>query len=176
MKYIIQILEQKNILYINQVLKINPRDLCFNTRITLFEMLEFLTKLRMRLKNNFSLLKLKSIVRTNVRKGKIKNSFTIVTHHKDLDKLLGGGIRLQEITEISGLSGTGKTQFCIQLACNVTLPYWLEGLDGDCVYIDTEVNLKKTRLLEIAKGLVDHIKKKSKNKIKSKLLSLYTEV
>jgi len=118
---------------------------------------------------------LKSIVRTNVRKGKIKNSFTIVTHHKDLDKLLGGGIRLQEITEISGLSGTGKTQFCIQLACNVTLPYWLEGLDGDCVYIDTEVNLKKTRLLEIAKGLVDHIKKKSKNKIKSKLLSLYTE-
>merc|ERR1712013_251023 len=118
-EYIIQILEKKNIKYTDQALKKNPRDLCFNTRINLCEMLEFLTRLRIKLKNSLSFLKLKQTLRENAKRKKTKNFNTIVTHHKDLDRLLEGGIHLQEITEINGLSGTGKTQFCVQLACNV---------------------------------------------------------
>ena len=36
-----------------------------------------------------------------------------------IDKTLGGGIRLGQITELYGESGCGKTQLCIQMSLEV---------------------------------------------------------
>jgi len=40
---------------------------------------------------------------------------------------LGGGLFKSGITEISGESGCGKTQFCLQIALTVQLPLPLKG-------------------------------------------------
>lgn len=45
-----------------------------------------------------------------------------------LDKILKSGISNVGITEISGESGSGKSQICLQLAVTVQLPEHLGGL------------------------------------------------
>ena len=50
-----------------------------------------------------------------------------------INQLLGGGISIGfpgNITEVVGSSGTGKTQFVLQLCLMVQLPMELGGLDG----------------------------------------------
>jgi RecA/RadA recombinase len=51
----------------------------------------------------------------------------ITTGCKKIDKALGGGLFKCGITEISGESGCGKTQFCLQIALTVQLPLPLKG-------------------------------------------------
>ena len=46
----------------------------------------------------------------------------ITTGSKSLDKLIGGGVETQSITEFFGEYGSGKSQLCHQLAVNVQLP------------------------------------------------------
>lgn len=61
-----------------------------------------------------------------------------------VDGLLGGGARTAELTELVGLSGTGKTQLCHQLAA-------IAGHgQGRVVYIDTNSSFSVDRLAEIA--------------------------
>jgi RecA/RadA recombinase len=45
-----------------------------------------------------------------------KSQIPIITFCKEIDVMLGGGIRMGEIIEICGVPGIGKTQFGIQLA------------------------------------------------------------
>lgn len=45
-----------------------------------------------------------------------------------VDKILNNGISNVGITEISGESGSGKSQICLQLAVTVQLPEQLGGL------------------------------------------------
>ena len=54
-----------------------------------------------------------------------------------LDAALGGGLR-KGIIEISGESGTGKTQLAILFILQATLPIEKGGLGGKSVYIATE--------------------------------------
>ncbi|KAI9346631.1 P-loop containing nucleoside triphosphate hydrolase protein [Pilaira anomala] len=62
---------------------------------------------------------------------------SISTHSRNIDALFGHGIPPKRITEISGESGSGKTQLCTQLAVNSL------GLEtGECIYIDTEGSFK----------------------------------
>ncbi|MCO5610719.1 hypothetical protein L7F22_064960 [Adiantum nelumboides] len=78
----------------------------------------------------------------------------ISTSCAELDSLLGGGICLQEVTEICGAPGTGKTQFGMQLAINVQIPKDADGLGGSAVYIDTEGSFMVERALQMAQACV----------------------
>lgn len=77
----------------------------------------------------------------------------ITTGSTNLDKLLGGGVETQAITEAYGQFGSGKSQLGFQLACAVQLPKDQGGLDGACLFIDTEHTFRPERIVQIAKHL-----------------------
>jgi DNA repair protein RadA len=79
----------------------------------------------------------------------------ITTGSKELDRLLGGGVETQAITELFGEFGSGKTQLCHQLAVNVQLPSDRGGLEGTVIVIDTENTFRPERIINMAepKGL-----------------------
>lgn len=70
---------------------------------------------------------------------------------KNLDTLLRGGFRTQSITELYSEWGGGKSQLCHQLAVTVQLPKNEGGLDGGCLYLDTEQVFEPDRCVEMAK-------------------------
>jgi len=75
----------------------------------------------------------------------------ITTGSKALDALLGGGIETQQITEAAGAFSSGKSQLGFQLAVNVQLPKEKGGLNGACLFIDTEATFRPERIEQIAK-------------------------
>eukprot|EP01084_Bolivina_argentea_P178722 308888_1 len=77
--------------------------------------------------------------------------------NKEIDNILCGGIELGKISEFCGLSGTGKTQIGLQLACDVQLPEILGGVGGQCIYIDTANSVIGDRLYNISKSFINHI-------------------
>lgn len=83
----------------------------------------------------------------------------IVTFNRELDGILGGGIRLQKVTEIFGDKGVGKTTLCCQLALDVQIPAHLGGLESECLFIDTENTFVKERVKSMAEDCASHCKK-----------------
>ncbi|RLI92041.1 MAG: DNA repair and recombination protein RadA [Candidatus Altiarchaeales archaeon] len=77
----------------------------------------------------------------------------LTTGSKEFDRLLGGGIETQAITEFFGKFGSGKTQLGHQLSVNVQLPRERGGLEGNAVYIDTENTFRPERIQQMAKYL-----------------------
>ena len=61
------------------------------------------------------------------------------------------------MTELCGVAGAGKTQFCMQLAVDVTIPEEFGGVGGQAVYVDTEGSLVVERLAEMAAATVQHL-------------------
>lgn len=61
-----------------------------------------------------------------------------------LDELLGGGVEGGALTLVIGEAGTGKTNFCLQLACRA-----LEQGAGKVAYVDAE-GVSLERLAQIA--------------------------
>lgn len=84
---------------------------------------------------------------------KRQNMLKCSTGSKNLDKLLGGGIETQAMTEFIGEYGVGKTQICLMLCVMAQLPLEKGGLDGNVVYIDTEGTFMPERIFEIANAL-----------------------
>ncbi|MEM1743298.1 MAG: DNA repair and recombination protein RadA [Nitrososphaerota archaeon] len=82
-----------------------------------------------------------------------KNVGRLTTGSKALDKLIGGGVETQTITEFFGEFGSGKSQICHQLAVNVQLPPERGGLNGGALYIDTENTFRIERIAQMAKFL-----------------------
>jgi DNA repair protein RadA len=76
----------------------------------------------------------------------------ISTGSKEFDKLFGGGIETQAITELFGKFGSGKTQVAHQLAVNVQLPKEKGGVEGTAIYIDTENTFRPERIQQMAKA------------------------
>ena len=74
----------------------------------------------------------------------------ITTGSTEFDSILGGGVWTQELTEVAGGFGSGKTQLCFQLCINVQLPIDEGGLEGNAFYIDTERTFSPRRVAEIA--------------------------
>ncbi|XP_075226432.1 DNA repair protein XRCC3-like isoform X3 [Lycorma delicatula] len=66
-----------------------------------------------------------------------------------INKLLRGGIPRRGITELSGESGSGKTQFCLQLTITVQLPFYNGGFNAGAVYICTEDKFPSPRLQQL---------------------------
>jgi len=81
-------------------------------------------------------------LRRNVRK--------LTTGCGAMDRLLGGGIETQSLTEFYGEFGTGKSQLCQQLCVTVQLPLEKGVLDGGALYIDTENTFRTERIVQIA--------------------------
>ncbi|KAJ2682918.1 DNA repair protein rhp57 [Coemansia spiralis] len=81
----------------------------------------------------------------------------ISTGDLEVDKCLGGGIRLGSMVEVSGESASGKTQLCIQLAISAQLPEAYGGLDGDVIYISTEGPFPVNRLESMVYPLVHRV-------------------
>ena len=66
--------------------------------------------------------------------------------------LIGGGIDTQSITVVFGEFGSGKSLISHELAVTVQLPPEKGGLDGECVFIDTENTFRPERIEQIANG------------------------
>jgi len=92
---------------------------------------------------------------------KEKSMGKIITFSAGMDKMLGGGLPLGQVTEFCGVPGIGKTQIGIQLAINVQLPVEFSGLDGEAVYIDSEGSFSKERFSDMAQGFLQHLRKVS---------------
>ncbi len=71
----------------------------------------------------------------------------------EFNKMLGGGVESQSITEFYGKFAAGKTQITHQLSVNVQLPKEKGGLDGKALYIDTEGTFRPERIIQMAKGV-----------------------
>src|SRR3989344_4344808 len=87
----------------------------------------------------------------------------ITTGSKNLDALIGGGVETQYITEAFGAFASGKTQLGFQLAVNVQLPEENGGLNGRCLFIDTENTFRPERVEQMATALGLDSKKILKN-------------
>ncbi len=91
------------------------------------------------------------------------NALKISTGSKNLDKLLGGGIETQGITEVYGQFASGKSQLGFQLAVNVQLPPEKGGLGKNCLFIDTENTFSPNRIVQVSKALKFDTEKALKN-------------
>jgi DNA repair protein RadA len=74
----------------------------------------------------------------------------ISTGSKTLDKIIGGGVETQGVTEVFGEFGAGKSQIAHNLCVNVQLPPEQGGLNGKAVYIDTENTFRPERIAQMA--------------------------
>jgi len=76
----------------------------------------------------------------------------ILTGSPAFDKMIGGGIETQAITEVFGEFGSGKSQLAHQLCVNVQLPPEKGGLGAKAIYIDTENTFRPERIEQMAKA------------------------
>lgn len=75
----------------------------------------------------------------------------------EFDNLMGGGFETKSISEVYGEFGAGKSQITQQLAVNVQLPKEDGGLDGGCIFVDTEDTFRPSRIGEMVRGLDEEI-------------------
>ena len=71
----------------------------------------------------------------------------------NLDKLLGGGLETQAITEFVGEFGAGKSQICMKLSVITQLPAKDGGLEGKVLFIDTEGTFAAQRVYQMATAM-----------------------
>ncbi|XP_045117064.1 DNA repair protein XRCC3-like isoform X3 [Portunus trituberculatus] len=70
---------------------------------------------------------------------------------QNLDSFLGGGLPVRGITEVTGQSGSGKTQVALQLSLCAQLPPAAGGLGKGVAYICTESQFPTARLQQMVK-------------------------
>lgn len=96
----------------------------------------------------------------------------IITFCESLDRVLGGGVALGEITEFCGSPGCGKTQLGIQLAVDTCIPESFGGVDGEVMYVDTEGSFDIQRVIDMSKALLKHLERNLSLSLKRKDPSL----
>ena len=72
------------------------------------------------------------------------------TSSRNLDRILGGGVETQALTELIGQFGSGKTQICLTLSVMAQVSQEKGGLAGRVAFIDTEGTFVPERLYQIA--------------------------
>ncbi|CAD7767119.1 MAG: DNA repair and recombination protein RadA [Candidatus Argoarchaeum ethanivorans] len=81
----------------------------------------------------------------------------LTTGSDEFNRLLGGGVETQSITEFYGEFGSGKTQVAHQLAVNTQLPVEHDGLNGSVVIIDTENTFRPERIAHMVAGAAEKL-------------------
>lgn len=71
----------------------------------------------------------------------------------NLNKLLGGGLETQAITEFVGEFGAGKSQICMKLSITAQLSSKEGGLEGRVLFIDTEGTFAAQRVYQMAQAM-----------------------
>lgn len=71
----------------------------------------------------------------------------------NLDKLLGGGLETQAITEFVGEFGAGKSQICMKLSVMAQQPVQDGGLEGKVLFVDTEGTFAAQRVFQMAQAM-----------------------
>ncbi|MBO0887785.1 DNA repair and recombination protein RadA [Candidatus Bathyarchaeota archaeon] len=71
----------------------------------------------------------------------------------NLDKLLGGGLETQAITEFVGEFGAGKSQICMKLSVMAQQPVQEGGLEGKVLFVDTEGTFAAQRVFQMAQAM-----------------------
>src|SRR3989338_2220782 len=95
---------------------------------------------------------------------KREDIFRITTGSENFNNLLGGkGVESRAITEAFGAFGSSKTQLGSTLAVNVQFPLEKGGVNGKCVFIDTEGTFRPARIKQIAEALGANPEKVLKN-------------
>lgn len=89
----------------------------------------------------------------------IKNLFVIETGSNKIDNLISNGFYSQEISEITGLSSTGKSQLCLQLISNMVAKH----PNYTCLYIDSNKNFCHHRLTQLIEQKISKINSKQEN-------------
>ncbi|KAG5469881.1 hypothetical protein CUR178_02023 [Leishmania enriettii] len=82
----------------------------------------------------------------------------VTTFSSELDGILGGGVPVGGVTEISGPPGVGKTQLLMQLAVSCAMPVEFGGMDGACLFVDTEGSFAVERLEQMATAAVSLVR------------------
>lgn len=100
-----------------------------------------------------------------------KSRRSIITFCSKLDKLLGGGVPLGEVTEFCGVPGVGKTQMSLQLAVCAQIPAAFGGAAGEVLYVDTEGSFTSERAKEMASALTSHLRRMAKQRKSASLQS-----
>ena len=129
-----------------QILTHSPSDIAGLTGMDLDSVRTLIKKSRIKLMESNEIPEMFS---TAKKISERKREF-ISTNTECFDELLDGGIETCKITEVYGKDGSGKTQFCFTMACRVQLSHELGGLDGKCLWIDTEDTFNPDRIKEIA--------------------------
>lgn len=81
-----------------------------------------------------------------------RDRLRITTGSDAVDKLLGGGIPGDYITELYGKNSSGKTQMSLQLTVNAQLPEEEGGADAGAIFIDTEDTFSPDRVEQMAEA------------------------
>lgn len=95
----------------------------------------------------------------------IKPAQKLSTGNQKLDKFLAGGLITEGITEICGVSGSGKSQLCLQLSLMAQYPQTLGGLSGRVIYICSEP-FHLRRWQQLIKSFPKKIDQENKYKIR----------
>ncbi|KAK3098069.1 hypothetical protein FSP39_015859 [Pinctada imbricata] len=136
-------LQKSNLLDIKRVLSLSNSDIEHMTKLSKGDV----TGLK-RLASESVLNRVDPISALDLRKSD-NNVQRLSTGCQEINKLLRGGILARGITEISGVSASGKTQLCLQLCLNAQLPLDLGGLSGGTAYICTEDVFPNRRLIQM---------------------------
>ncbi|XP_021681160.2 DNA repair protein RAD51 homolog 4 isoform X2 [Hevea brasiliensis] len=70
-----------------------------------------------------------------------QNKHVLSTGFKGIDKLLEGGLREGQLTELVGPSSSGKTQLCLRVAANVAIQH-----KGRVIFLDTGNSFSPRRI------------------------------
>ncbi|KAH7825040.1 DNA repair protein RAD51, RAD51B [Monocercomonoides exilis] len=69
---------------------------------------------------------------------------------RTFNTFLNGGLPCRTLTEVSGISGSGKTTFCLQLALHASLSRSCGGMERGTLFIDSDSNFSPARLFDLA--------------------------
>jgi DNA repair protein RadA len=84
---------------------------------------------------------------------KRQSMLRLSTGSENLNKLLGGGLETQALTEFIGEFGTGKTQLCMTFCITTQLPTEQGGLNAKVLFLDSEGTFAPQRIHQIAQAM-----------------------
>lgn len=150
-KKLIDLLVSRGFRNVSDVQEMQPRDLATELNLPIEIALEILQS------TNSSKINIGFTAKDLILK--VSKERSIITFCRLIDRMLGGGVPLGQVTEFCGVPGIGKTQIAMQLALDVQIPEIFAGCDGEAIYIDTEGSFMVDRIAELAGSLSAHLLK-----------------